>query len=116
MQFDPYYFFKDSLEVFIKSFFSTAIIFNKFQLEATQSDNYCRVDFVQLEKLDQFLSKAQMAHIMLHFPTIKSTNSSHNVVFSNISRTFWQCTIRLDPHCPYKGDIQMSINSFKCFC
>ena len=43
---------------------------------------------VQLGKFDQFLSKAQMIH-MLYFPTIKSTNRSHNVAFSGMSRTFW---------------------------
>ena len=57
-------------------------------LETIQVDTYCPVDIVQLGKLDQILSKAQMVHIMLYFPTIKGSNGSHNVVLSNMSKTF----------------------------
>ena len=65
----PFYFFKDSLEVFINRSFSAWIIFDKFQSETTQVDIYCPVDFVQLGKLYQFLSKVQMVHIILYFST-----------------------------------------------
>ena len=64
------------------------LIHKKMIIFCKKIDTYCPVDFAQLEKLDQFLSKVQMVHIMLYFPTITSTNGSHNVVFSNTSRTF----------------------------
>ena len=57
---------------------------------------------VQLGKLDQFLSKAQMFHIMLYFPTCLEHSD--------------QGTIRLDPYCPYKDDKQIPVNSFKYCC
>ena len=57
-------------------------------------DTYCPVDIVQFGKLDQFLSKVQMVHIMLYFPTRLEHSD--------------QGTIWLDPNCTYKDDIVFS--------
>ena len=40
MQFNPYYFFKDSFYVSIKSSFFTLNIFDQFLSEKTQVDNF----------------------------------------------------------------------------
>ena len=89
------------MEVFINSYFFAWIIFDKFQLETRQFDTYCPVDFVQFGKTDQFLSKAQMVHIMLYFPTYLEHSD--------------QGRRRLDPYSPYKDDIQIFINSINYF-
>ena len=67
-----------------------------------QVNTYCSLAFVQLGKIDQFLSKVQRVHTILYFPTCLEHSD--------------QETIRLDPCCPYIDDIQISINIFKYFC
>ena len=67
-----------------------------------QVDTYCSLAFVQLGKIDQFLSKVKRVHTILYFPTCLEHSDQE---------TTW-----LDPCCPYIDDIQIFINSFKYFC
>ena len=67
VQFNPYYFFRDFLEVFINSSFYVWIIFDKFHAKTTQVDTYCPI------------RKAWSIFI-------KSINGSHNVLFFNYQK------------------------------
>ena len=86
----------------ILALFLFELFFDKFQSETTQVDTCCPLDFVQLGKIDQFLSKAQRVLTIFYFPTCLEHSD--------------QETIWLDPCCPYIDDIQISINIFKYFC